>query len=576
MMTEPEDDPFGMFGENESDGETEAIPPAEDAQFCSRTLVDAANNRSRGCVEDDGHATISFRMEHVPDNSGADPVNEGNDKKGVGQPRLAALPWRAPLYLAPAIQLVSDMESVGGGRGYVLSRDPPDAEMPAGTLALVEAPLIEWPEEQIGHELGLISVQHILRTLDATSLHELEHLHPTKQVVDQIVNERDNGVNDDAHNNESSFETQVVQMMHDVREQHKNDPQLQEMIRLAARRGLLNSNGAPLIDTDCFRLLLVLRYNGLQSGIYLHVAMLNHSDQPNCVKFMPSADSRSQARFSEVRTTRPVRPGEALTIHYLSSIRSHATRRSELWEQHRFDIGASRLSSSLLAMELVQGVLPPSSLKRRNNEAVTRQVEFATEELRQLYDEASSSLSSLSPRLSPSQNIHSSSSEDSMIEQIRSLELASHELVVSAQEQLGNQHHILLIPALELHLDSASLVLQYDSSLKPSSRASLLGRMTGTSLHLVTLQEQLYGTDHYALARTNLDVAQSIEELISRSPQTLLRLRDSNYTFPTTMLVQPTSRIVAWAALEHRVRKEYERIRDLYPHDSSNMLLDRG
>jgi hypothetical protein len=532
-MKEPEDDPFGMFGADESDGEAEAeaIDQAgKKARLPSRTLVEGAK-RSLGHVGEGDHATLTFPVDPA---DSREAVDAGDVKNCTGyslsRARPTTLPWRAPLYLAPSVQLVSEMESVGGGRGYVLAPDSPDAAMPAGTLVLIEAPLIEWPEEQIGHELGLVSVRHILRTVDETSLHELEHLHPTKQAVDQSLAGSADGNNDNAHSG-SSFETQVVQtqvvqMMDRVREDHKNDPQLQEIVHLASRRGLSNSDGSPIIDTDCFRLLLALRYNGLQSGVYLHVAMLNHADQPNCVKFMPSADSRGQARFSEVRTTRPVLPGEALTIHYLPSIRSHATRRHDLWEQHRFDIGESGQSTSLRAGEMVHGRFPPSSVTRRNSEAVTSRVESATDDLRQLYGEASSFLSSRSPLPSSAQINQASSNEDSMIEQIRALELSFHGLVASAQEKLGNPRHILLLPALELHLDCASLVLQHDSDLKPTAR------------------------------------------------QTLLQLQGSNPTqyYLPAMLMQPMSTVAAWTSLEHRVRNEHVRIRDLYPHDSAERV----
>ena len=45
----------------------------------------------------------------------------------------------------------------GGGREFVAARD-----LEPGTLILVGKPVVDWPEEQIGAELGLASVCHIL------------------------------------------------------------------------------------------------------------------------------------------------------------------------------------------------------------------------------------------------------------------------------------------------------------------------------------------------------------------------------------------------------------------------------
>ena len=79
---------------------------------------------------------------------------------------------------------------------------------------------------------------------------------------------------------------------------------------------LLNHDGSPLLKQhDLIRILLALRYNGFESGLYLHLAMLNHDTYcPNSVKF---ADI-SNKQYSEVRTNQWVQPGQALTISYHS------------------------------------------------------------------------------------------------------------------------------------------------------------------------------------------------------------------------------------------------------------------
>jgi hypothetical protein len=585
---EDDDDPFGMFGD---DDEGSADEPA--APIPSRGLMNPngrQGDQSHVCTTAASHPA---NLASTADASGAESfaavavaaaADEYDSSKAPGRSDdhhpPVSLPWQGPWYLCSDVRLAS-LESVGGGRGYVahLAATTNGALLPAGTLVMLEEPMLEWPRQQIGRELGLVSVRHVVDHVDATRLHELEHLHPTKAAVDSTReddNDKTKNVIGDGDGGE--FEEQVVRMMRFLRERHSDDLQLHDIVRVAKNRGLVNSDGTPLDTADSLRLLLALRYNGLQSGIYLHVAMLNHSDQPNCVKFMPES-GRGQL-CSEVRTTRPVRHGEALTIRYLPSIRSHATRRHDLWEQHRFDMG-EKVPTDLHEMELVHGEIPPSSRDRPENNAerVTTQVEAATDELQQLYQDMRESFPSASMQLPTPLNISDDAETQdgainnealAVIEQIRMLESASDELVSSAGERLGNGRHMLLVPCLELHLDCASLVLQHDATLKAAHRTQLLGRTVRTAMRLVELQTALHGRDHYDLARSHLDLANSIEELLSRSPKTLFALGQGDGAdgeFPANSTRPPLTTVAAWSAREHQARKEHHRIKDLYPRD---------
>ena len=127
---------------------------------------------------------------------------------------------------------------------------------------------------------------------------------------------------------------------------HNDDQQVKALVSYAKVRDITNSDGSVLNERDIHRLLLTMRYNGFDSGLYLHFSMFNHNEDPNCIKFRPTGEKTSSVQgaggyYSEARTTRHVRKGEALTLHYLENPRevSHATRRKILWDQHRFDIG---------------------------------------------------------------------------------------------------------------------------------------------------------------------------------------------------------------------------------------------
>lgn len=82
-------------------------------------------------------------------------------------------------------------------------------------------------------------------------------------------------------------------------------------MRAASRLGLNRAS-----EVDCARLLvaLALQHNGFGSGLYLQLAMVNHTCYaPNCIKTSPTG---ATAWASELWTIRDVRAGEQLFISY--------------------------------------------------------------------------------------------------------------------------------------------------------------------------------------------------------------------------------------------------------------------
>lgn len=626
-----DDDPFGMFGDDndndddDDDAQEEAgagvgmqQQPAEAARI-AKSLVELANSRTSSQREEVGNGdkktTVGKDSDEDVVASSAPPSHEAtNDEVGAAELKPPSC-WREPLYVCSDARLVQGLSSYGGGRGYAAA-----ASLDAGTLVLVEEPIATWPDEQLGEELNLVSVRHLL-TLGSREggeaqriLWEMEHLHPTKEAVDrlQLVEaEAENGKDDDKDENENDadenddteksndsgndrqYREQVAKMMQTLRaryarkddfgdefdgdgdddaiakddrnlnrRQEQQQQLLQELVAIAEERQLRNSDGRSLTSDDCLRLLLALRYNGLESGVYLHVAMLNHSDAPNCVKFLPAPPSSDESVpslkcYSEVRTTRRVAAGEPLTISYLPAIACHASRRRHLWEQHRFDVGGDPAPSSLRKMELVNGRLPPSSLDRGtgSDDSVTHRIERAIVELRRFHREAATVAKQQQRQQSPDE-------ATTLMDQLKALEQSALELYVQAKEQLQNSSHILLIPCLELHLDSVDLVQQQrQHRLTAFQLMLLLGRLVVSALDLLELQRTLHGPDHYDLARTNLDLAQAIEELLSKSATHLLQLSLERY-----------NSISAWSSQENKCRKEYDRIKSLYPRDAEDWI----
>jgi hypothetical protein len=498
------DDPFAVFGDDDDDEEEVEEAPQE-LSWSAKKLMEQANARMAQQKE----ATDTS----VPQNSAV----EKDAAETLTLKTLELWPDHPPLYLGP-MHLVASLP-FGGGRGFVATRN-----LAPGTLILVEEPVTEWSDEQIGKALDLVSVLQLLTHPEALSIiHDMEDFHPTKQNVDE----------------ESGDKVQVQDMMQMLCSQHEDDDRLDAFIQLAKERNLSCRDGSELTARDILRLLLALRYNGLETGIYRHVAMLNHDCHPNCVKFRPTAG------YSEVRTTRHVSMGESLTISYLPRIVSHATRRNHLWDQHRFDIGLSSLGEWRF-MEFIGNSLPPSSIQNRDETSVTFGIENATSQLEENCSDVEAAIQADDSQANPAWD------------EFKAMEVASLELYTEAKNRLRNEHHILLIPCLRLHLDVCELVQR---NLIRGQRILLLTRLVSSATWLLDLQERLLGRDHFDLARTHLEFAQAMEELLSKAPKQVVQLG-----------LPGLSTFEACSTAEHKSRQEHERIRLLYPHDADAFI----
>ena len=524
-------DPFDVFGESDDD---DSNGNNENAISIAKTLIKAANDKI---------SLASTKATEIP------PETTKQLAKSVDQYEEEDLSdinewentWPNPAYKGE-ILLASNLEKIGGGRGYVAT----DLISP-GTLVLVESPMIEWPEEQLGKKLGMVSVKHLIKHPKASQfLHDLEDFYPSKEQVDG----RDQNGNYKSEEANEKYE-QISKMMdllfseYSVSSEGENEGQNQkkellDLVELAGKLGVRSRDGSVLNSTDIIRILLVLRYNGLESGLYRHVAMLNHSDYPNCAKFLPD----NGKSLSEVRTTRLIQKGEPLTISYLPRIVSHASRRKILWEQHRFDIGVKHLKGEKYKMELIGMSLPPSPIHRSVDKTLTDRIESTTYDLEQLYSEMIEG-NPHAPATIPTESF----------ETAKALEQTLLELYNTSGEQLQNSSHILLIPILTLHIETCAFLLK-DPSLTNSNQLGVLSRQTLSGHRLLPLQNLLFGPDHFALARTSLDLADSISQLLSRSPKSLYDLK-----------LPLMNTFAAWSKFENGARKDHNRIKALYPYD---------
>lgn len=452
-MSDNEDDPFALFGDDDENDD-------EDGEHMdlARSLVQKANQKDPASVADSSTTSNSKAAQ-------GDSTASTIDFSAL---TLVDLPWKKPLY-SGNIRLVSSLD-VGGGRGYVATQT-----LAPGTLVLLEEPIVAWPEGEAS-SIDLERIQVILMSDKANqAVHFMESFHPTRSIAQDLP---------------SNEPEQVEEMFQFYRDAIKDDDlRLRTILQVAKAKGVTNADGTTLEERDVLRLLVALRYNALETGVYLHIAMLNHADVPNCVKFKPQEGHK----YSEVRTTKTVQPGEALTISYVPRFLCHASRRRHLWDQHRFDIGELSPEHDLLSIDLVGGKIPNATAVElmQNIEAAVAALE---EQCRDLIEKA---------------NIIKTLSDDEA-ETAKALEQASLELYSSAQSQLANNHHILLLPCMGLHVDACDLVQRY-VRLPKTQRARLLTRLVSTGRKLARVQREILGPDHFDLARTHLDVAQAIE-----------------------------------------------------------------
>jgi hypothetical protein len=185
------------------------------------------------------------------------------------------------------MNLSYNLEEEGGGRGYVASRD-----LQPGTLVLVEEPMVDgWSERQIGRRLGMESIRYILEREDANVIVRcMEELHPTRTRVNNVLRRRRRCTGRDdnvaatttttttATCDDNLDEVQIASMMSVMERDANHVNAATLLVSFAIERSVTNSDGSPMDMDDLGRMLLAMRYNGFDSGLYLHFSMFNHAE----------------------------------------------------------------------------------------------------------------------------------------------------------------------------------------------------------------------------------------------------------------------------------------------------------
>ena len=540
------DDPFACFGDD-SDSDTDSVNQQtslpNDAAFQKRQeLLNRTNERIAAYNSADVNVKNvekeTIEIENLPE-----------------LPPAVEVPFSPPLYLGPMRVVKSD--DIGGNRGYIATQN-----LRPGTLLLVEDPIFEWTDDQIGSELGLVSIQAILKHGNASNIvKEIEGLYPTKSHVEEIIGGSENGrVLSRDEKIQIKDMVEIMQMIHSGK-------------KMDATLELSKKCNIELNEMDVYRILLAMRYNGFGSGVYLHFAMFNHDHDSNCIKFAPEKNHQASSNskypsYSEVRTTKFVKRGDPLTLDYLDPReQSHATKRWHLWDQHRFDIGGleSMRRGVLRGMEQVNGQDPPSSRDTLDRDADTFHVESALKELKEQQNE-----------IKLAWNLMKNLKEDGedvlkLFEHSKAMAEATFEAIGAAQQKLRNESHILMIRCCRLFLDVAEILLEMGDQLSHHFGSSSFGPIGGyktmanfvvTCHQLLPLEIQYLGGDHPDVARTNHDLANMINSMISHCPRELYKCHPSYSSFGKCQ------------KMEAKYMSDFRRIDLLYPKDADMKIRE--
>lgn len=186
----------------------------------------------------------------------------------------------------------SELIDVGGGRGlFALQALPP------GVLVASEVPTATWSEGTIDDPSYLATVVQLC-CCNKAAYAITQLLHP-RELVDC-----------------DEFELAKAR----------------ELLSSAAVAEIVQN--ANLTDSEVIRVLLVLQHNGFGSGLYHSLTMLNHSCDPNAIKYSPSPGSFGA---SEIWTVRAIKEGEEITISYCEPLEmTRKSMRKYLELHHRF------------------------------------------------------------------------------------------------------------------------------------------------------------------------------------------------------------------------------------------------
>jgi hypothetical protein len=362
---------FSSDSDGDSDGTSspgaavqQAAATAVAQQQAAQAAVEAA--RARKSREREHRAATSSQASHVGGPSPEAPRRQ--ERTALHDPLGAFSQW-------PLVQLV-ELGGVGGGRGVCTTQD-----VRAGTVLMREAPFVppspSWAvAAACNHDDGggaatalhTVIARELMATGVARTSPELQLLHPRtldapdisaealrravgadnvdQSLLSSVAGPPRSAVDGDGGGDCRQAAAAVAAPVHEEGQLKPCIGSLLESATAAASRGSAEPPPHAYTRSEVLRLILALRFNAFESGLYYALAMINHDCSPNCSKLSPSADDDPRGQqhggYSEIVACTDIPAGTEVTIHYAMPLeRSWSWRRGLFAQQHCFDLAPS-------------------------------------------------------------------------------------------------------------------------------------------------------------------------------------------------------------------------------------------
>ena len=248
----------------------------------------------------------------------------------------------------------SSVKNVGGGRGYILTND-----VPTGTLLLLEKCAVRLPSQTKTYEIGLehptVALLYSTLSRDVTDLKVSKDILDLKELYPKTNDELSEDYRlrkDDEFGKDLNV---LVDMLMEERKTKEKVVSKEKNTTIESETKSNNTNGAngangansssknkkqkqkekKKLRDECYNMLCSIHCNAFVNGLHFHLAMLNHSCQPNCVKL--GHTNIHGNKISAIWTTKDLKKGEEATISYLlPRMQSLRSRREKLQRQFDF------------------------------------------------------------------------------------------------------------------------------------------------------------------------------------------------------------------------------------------------
>lgn len=262
------------------------------------------------------------------------------------------------------------------------------------------------------------------------------------------------------------------------------------------------SNDASLDMKELVRVGLVLQHNGFQCGLYEQQCLINHSCNPNCVKFNP----KTSFSPSEIWSTRVIEPNEEISICYVTPYECATwSMRKYLWENHRFICCCSKCKSNDKIKNLTEDAFTsPSSADIE--ESLKEEITFE-EELEAM--EATLEALENDRQLS----VHDISSECASIEE------KLYKLMSETLKNDANFNKLLIARGHKVSLSCNVCNIGAYDKLSAGIPLEIAIAYLENALQVYMVQHTYLGNDHPDIATTLFDINNAIMGLIEAFPK---------------------------------------------------------